>query len=82
MQSPKVTHWTAVKRILRYLSGTLDYGLHITKSSHLSLTAFSDSDWASDPDDRRSTSGWCVFVGKVRVAWSSKKQCIVSMSST
>lgn len=42
MQSPKESHWNAVKRILRYLGGTLDYGLHITKSSHLNLVAFSD----------------------------------------
>lgn len=82
MQCPKVEHWKAVKRILRYLCGTLDFGLHITISTHLNLTDFSDSDWASDPDDRRSTSGWCAFLGSVPITWSSKKQCTVSRSST
>ena len=78
----KEAHWQAVKRILRYLSGTLDYGLHLTKSTHLNLTAFCDADWGSDPDDRKSTSGFCVYLGANVVSWASKKQHIVSRSST
>ena len=57
MQAPLESHWIAVKRILRYLSGTLDYGLNLLKSSHFDISAFCDVDWASDPDNRRSTSG-------------------------
>ncbi|MCI80473.1 retrovirus-related Pol polyprotein from transposon TNT 1-94, partial [Trifolium medium] len=56
----------AVKRILRYLSGTLHYGLLIQASpidKPLTLIGFCDADWAFDPDDRRSTSGACIFVG-------------------
>ena len=82
MHKPLEAHWQAVKRILRYLSGTLDYGLHLTKSTHLNLTAFCDADWGSDPDDRKSTSGFCVYLGANVVSWASKKQHIVSRSST
>ena len=60
MHSPLQSHWVAVKRILHYLAGTLDYGLHILHSSVLHLEAFCDADWASAPDDRRSTTGYCI----------------------
>ena len=81
MANPLDSHWKAVKRILRYLASSIDYGLHI-KASNTSLTAFSDSDWASDIDDRRSVGGYCVFFGKNLISWCSKKQPIVSRSST
>ncbi|KAI5388569.1 hypothetical protein KIW84_074308 [Lathyrus oleraceus] len=60
MASPLDTHWHTVKRIIRYLSGTLEHGLLLSPSlsaQKFSLRAYSDSDRASDPDDRRSTSG-------------------------
>ena len=82
MHNPLESHWKAVKRILRYLSGTLYHGLHLRKSSHLNITAFCDADWGSDPDDRKSTSGFCVYLGSNLVAWCSKKQSTVSRSST
>jgi hypothetical protein len=82
MQDPRDPHWTAVKRILRYLKATVDYTLCIHKRSSHQLIAFSDSDWASCPDDRKSTSGYCVFLGKNLILWSSKKQPTVSHSST
>jgi hypothetical protein len=66
MSHPLEVHWVAVKRILRYLKGTLHHGLHLSPvgSSHLpSLKAFCDVDWASDPDDRRSTSGAAIYFG-------------------
>lgn len=81
MACPLDTHWKAVKRIVRYLSGTIDYGLQI-KASDFKLCGFSDSDWASDVDDRRSTTGYCVFFGGNLVSWCSKKQKVVSRSST
>ena len=81
MASPLDTHWKAVKRILRYLAGSIDYGLHVQRSESV-LTAFSDSDWAADLDDRRSVTGYCVYFGKNLVSWSSKKQTVVSRSST
>ncbi|CAL9023567.1 unnamed protein product, partial [Prunus brigantina] len=55
MQTPMVSHFTAVKRILRYLKGTMRFGLSYTRGT-LNLTAFSDADWAGDPNDRRSTT--------------------------
>ncbi|RVW65795.1 Retrovirus-related Pol polyprotein from transposon RE1 [Vitis vinifera] len=63
MQNPLEFHWKIVKRILRYLNGTLDYGLHLRRSSQLNLVGFCDVDWATNPDDRRSTLGYCVFLG-------------------
>ena len=65
MQAPLTAHWKAVKRILRYLAGTLHHGLHLQHSSnsHLNITGFCDADWASDVDDRHSTSGYCLFLG-------------------
>jgi len=65
MSNPLEGHWTAVKRILRYLKGTISYGLHIqptSTSKSLSITALYDADWASDVDDRKSTSGSTIFL--------------------
>ncbi|XP_040955153.1 uncharacterized mitochondrial protein AtMg00810-like [Gossypium hirsutum] len=81
MQQPRDTHWTAVKRILRYLRGTLDYGLWFTVDKSMNLTMYSDADWGSDADDRRSTSGYCLFLGANIISWSSKKQRAVSRST-
>lgn len=81
MHSPKVSHFCAVKRLLRYVKGTLNHGLHLTSGS-LSLTAFTDADWAGDPMDRRSTSGFVVFLGSNPISWCAKKQPTVARSST
>ncbi|KAB5530118.1 hypothetical protein DKX38_020199 [Salix brachista] len=81
MQKPMLDHFTAVKQILRYLKGSCHYGLTFQKGS-LDLTAFSDADWAGDPNDRRSTTGLVVFLGSNPVSWSSKNQHTVSRSST
>lgn len=81
MQQPKVSHFVAVKRLLRYVKGTLNHGLHITSGS-LSLTAFADADWAGDPVDRRSTSGFVVFLRSTPISWCAKKQPTVARSST
>jgi histone deacetylase 1/2 len=85
MSNPLESHWTAVKRILRYLKGTLHLGLKIipTNIHHpLSLKAFCDADWASDPDDRRSTSGAALYFGPNLISWWSRKQQVVARSST
>ena len=83
MQKPLVSHWKAVKRILRYIAGTVEFGLLIQRQpvSDLSLSGFSDADWASDCDDRKSTSGFCVFLGANLIAWSSRKQHTISRST-
>jgi transposase InsO family protein len=81
MNAPSDVHLTAAKRILRYLRGTLDHGLFYTPGP-ISLSAFSDADWAGDPNDRRSTSGLLVYLGHNPITWSAKKQLTVSRSST
>jgi Reverse transcriptase (RNA-dependent DNA polymerase) len=73
MHTPTTDHWMAVKRILKYLVGCPTYGLTLQTTNNLQLHAFSDSDWAGCPDDRRSTSGFCIFLGSNLVSWSSKK---------
>lgn len=72
MHAPREVHWGLVKRILRYLRGTLDNGLRISASPTTHLTVYSDADWAGCPDTRRSTSGYCMFLGDSLVSWSSK----------
>ncbi|KAI5321215.1 hypothetical protein L3X38_030286 [Prunus dulcis] len=81
MQAPTDVHVGLVKRILRYLHGTLEYGLTFTTGS-TSLTGYCDADWAGDPNSRRSTTGYVVFLGNNPVSWSSRKQSSVSRSST
>ncbi|KAM1260029.1 hypothetical protein ACFX2J_039256 [Malus domestica] len=81
LQTPMVSHFTAVKRILRYLKGTLSSGITYA-AGDVGLKAFSDADWAGDPNDRRSTTGFVVFLGSNPISWSSKKQQTVSRSST
>ena len=79
--NPKVSHLNAVKRIIKYVGRTCDYGLLNSKESNLSLAGFSDSDWAGNADDRKSTTGGCFYVGANLVAWMSKKQYSVSLST-
>jgi len=81
MHDPREPHLALLKRILRYVKGTLSTGLHIGAGPVSSLTAYSDADWAGCPDSRRSTSGYCVFLGDNLVSWSSKRQTTVSRSS-
>ncbi|KAF5447245.1 hypothetical protein F2P56_032813 [Juglans regia] len=82
MQDPKLPHWQSVKRLLRYLKQTLTFGLRISKSTSTQLRAFSDADWAGSRDDRRSTGGFCIFLGNNLISWSCKKQATVARSST
>lgn len=82
MQRPTVQHWQAVKRILRYIKGTLSYGIHIRPSQSNRLIALADANWAGDHDTMRSTHGFCVYYGGNLVSWSSRKQTVVAKSST
>ncbi|WKA10719.1 hypothetical protein VitviT2T_028279 [Vitis vinifera] len=82
LSAPRSTHYAAVLRILRYLKGTLFHGLFYSTQSPLVLRAFSDADWAGDPTDRRSTTGYCFLLGSSLISWRSKKQTFVARSST
>jgi histone deacetylase 1/2 len=77
MHAPRSSHLNLVKRIIPYIKCTLDLGTSITPSSTSSLTAYSDVDWAGCLDTRRSTSGFCVFLGANLISWSSKRQLTV-----
>lgn len=82
LHAPTISHWMAVKQILRYLKFTPNIGLKLCKSLSLLVSAFSDADWANCLDDRRSTGGFSVFLGRNLVSWSARKQATVSRSST
>jgi hypothetical protein len=71
MHNPREPHLTVMKRILRYLRGTLDFGLLLHWSSTTELCVYTDADWASCPDTCRSTSGYAVFLGDNLISWSS-----------
>lgn len=68
MHAPRECHANMLKRVLRYLKGTVDHGLHLLAASEPSLIAYTDADWASCPDTRRSTSGYCVYLGNALVS--------------
>ncbi|KAH0710929.1 hypothetical protein KY284_012356 [Solanum tuberosum] len=82
IHTPTDEHWKSVKRVLRYLKETASSGLHIVRSSDSNLYMYADADWAGDPNDIISTSGYIIFFGPNPVSWSSKKQCAVARSST
>jgi histone deacetylase 1/2 len=82
LHSPTTVHWTAVKRILRYIKGTVSLGLSFKRSFSTLVSAFSDADWAGCVDDRGSTGGFAVFFGPNLISWSARKQATVSRSST
>ncbi|XP_021980841.1 uncharacterized mitochondrial protein AtMg00810-like [Helianthus annuus] len=81
MHSSRVDQWNALKRIIRYLKGTTSFGLTLGSVGDFSLRAYTDADWVGCPDTRRSTSGYCVYLGSNLLSWSSKRKAVVSRSS-
>jgi len=79
--NPKEAHLNAVKRIIKYVKGTVNHGLWYSRDSGTELLGFSDADWAGNLEDRKSTSGGCFFLGKNLVSWFSKKQNSISLST-
>ena len=81
MQSPSQIHFVAAKRVLRYLKGTLDFGMNFARSNVTNLIGFSDSDWAGSDEEMSSTSGFCFSMGGTIFCWNSKKQTVVAHST-
>nr|XP_028965074.1 uncharacterized protein LOC108170699 [Malus domestica] len=82
MAKPTEVHFGAVKRILRFLKGTMHHGITFSAHTEVGIHAFSDADWAADLNTRRSVTGYVVYIGCNPVSWQSKKQDSVSRSST
>lgn len=81
MKNPSETHFLLVKRILRYIQSTMEYGITFSPGD-MHLHAYSDADWAGDSSTRRSTTGFVVFIGSNPMSWQSKNEGSVSRSST
>ncbi|KAK1437640.1 hypothetical protein QVD17_03434 [Tagetes erecta] len=82
MQSPSKIHMGAAKRILKYVASTTKFGIWYKRSQEIDLVGYSDSDWASCVDDRKSISAYVFTLGTGVVSWRSKKQTTVALSST
>lgn len=77
-----VNHWRTAKRVLRYLAGTLNYGLHFVKGSDYDIKAYADADWANDLSDRKSYTGFVIKIGENVINWEARKQRCTALSST
>ena len=82
MESPKDSHWQAGKRIMRYVSGTKDFGIMYSTSKNFKIIGYTDSDNGGNTDDRKRTYGYTFYFGTAIVSWDSKRQPIVILSST
>ncbi|XP_014490467.1 uncharacterized protein LOC106753185 [Vigna radiata var. radiata] len=82
MKSPTNHHNQVVQHVLRYLKSKPSEGLFFGTDSPVHLKAFNDSDWATCPNTKRSTTGFCLFLGSSLISWKSKKQSTISRSST
>ena len=74
-------HWVVAKHVLRYLAGAVEYDLEYRRSDGIKLNSFTNSDWAGNVADRKSTSGCCFNLGSAAVSWFSRKQKSVALSS-
>nr|GEX79500.1 retrovirus-related Pol polyprotein from transposon TNT 1-94 [Tanacetum cinerariifolium] len=81
-ENPKISHLEAIKRIFRYVKGTMHLGLWYPKGSDIETIVYVDSDHAGDYVDRKSTSGICTFMGCYLTSWCSKKQTALAIFTT
>jgi hypothetical protein len=81
MQESHELHWKVAKHILRYVQGTITFGIHYVANSTLDLIRFTDSDCDGDNTDLKSTSGYSLSLGSRPICWSSKKKFVISLSS-
>ena len=81
MVKPTKLFWKAGKHVLRYLSGTLGYGLWYRQEDGAKLSSFTDADWAGSPTNHKSTSGGIFIIGSIAVSWYIRKQRSMALSS-
>lgn len=79
--NPTQSHWTAIKRTMRYLNGTRNLGLTYKHNKNSELLGYSDADWAGDLCGRKSTSGYIFLLSDAAISWRSKKQTCVALST-
>jgi len=82
MHKPTPLHFQHLKRLLRYIKGTINFGIILKNPSSFNLLAFTDADWGGNMDDRTSTSAYLIFLGGNPISWLSRKQRTVAQSST
>ena len=80
MEKPKTTHMKAVKHLIRYIKGTLDYGIQYSRSKEAEITGYSDSSYG-DQDDGKGTTGTIFYYKDSPITWTSQKQSTVALSS-
>eukprot|EP00253_Pinus_taeda_P035797 PITA_35797 len=81
IEEPHELHWNSAQHILRYVQGTITFGVHYIGGTALNLLGFTNSDWAGDNIDRKSTSRYSLSLGSGPICWSSKKQAAIALSS-
>jgi hypothetical protein len=79
---PRHEHWIAVKHVLIYIRGTINYGLRYTASNNIQLHGFTDSDWEGSAEDKKRTSGLCFSLGSAMISWGSRKQKSIALNTT
>jgi hypothetical protein len=78
---PRCVYLMAAKHVMRYLKGTIDYGLSYDGDHNFTLSGYTDSDWAGSVADRKSTSGCCFSLGSAMISWQSRKKSSIALST-